>query len=261
MRDGPNRIPVFGSRPANRSYRGYATTIRENLRLSRELAWLGICTGRPRWTNMAKLSGLVSCGMTRGLIRRLPNWMQCPVFRALSGNIVFPGFTAPKLLWMARHEQDMFERVSTVLLPKDYLVYWLTGRLVTEMSDAAGTSWLDVGMRNWSEELIDKSGMLSSQMPDLVEGSELVGTLDSKVAAELGLRDNIGVVGGGGDNAAAACGIGAFGEGQGFSVVGHVGGVTRCKRSIRTRSCIGCAHILPCRSGKVVPDGRNPVGN
>jgi xylulokinase len=146
-----------------------------------------------------------------------------PRFRTLSGNIVFPGFTAPKLLWMARHERDMFDRVSTVLLPKDYLVYWLTGRLVTEMSDAAGTSWLDVGMRNWSEELIDKSGMLSSQMPDLVEGSELVGTLDNKVAAELGLRDDIGVVGGAGDNAAAACGIGAFSEGQGFLSLGTSG--------------------------------------
>lgn len=144
-------------------------------------------------------------------------------FRTLSGNIVFPGFTAPKLLWMARYEPDNFARVAKVLLPKDYLVYWLTGRFVSEMSDAAGTSWLDVGARDWSDELIEKSGMLRSQMPDLVEGSELVGTLNSKVAAELALSDDVGVVGGGGDNAAAACGIGAFREGQGFLSLGTSG--------------------------------------
>ncbi len=146
-----------------------------------------------------------------------------PGFRNQSGNIVFPGFTAPKLLWMARHEPANFARVDKVLLPKDYVVHWLTGRQVSEMSDASGTSWLDVGNRAWSDELIDKSGMRSSQLPDLVEGSELVGTLDRNVAAELGLGTDVGVVGGGGDNAAAACGIGALAEGQGFVSLGTSG--------------------------------------
>ncbi len=146
-----------------------------------------------------------------------------PEFRTLTGNIVFPGFTAPKLLWMARHEPDHFDRVSKVLLPKDYLVYWLTGRFVSEMSDAAGTSWLDVGARRWSSELIEKSGMQSRQMPDLVEGCELIGVLDAKVSADLALPQGVGVVGGGGDNAAAACGIGAFREGQGFLSLGTSG--------------------------------------
>jgi xylulokinase len=146
-----------------------------------------------------------------------------PEFRKLSGNIVFPGFTAPKLLWMARHEADHFSRVAKVLLPKDYLVYWLTGRFVSEMSDAAGTSWLDVGARRWSDELIEKSGMLSRQMPDLVEGCELIGSVDANVSAELALPHGVGVVGGAGDNAAAACGIGAFREGQGFLSLGTSG--------------------------------------
>jgi xylulokinase len=146
-----------------------------------------------------------------------------PGFRDQTGNIVFPGFTAPKLLWMARHEPENFARVDKVLLPKDYLVYWLTGRLVTEMSDAAGTSWLDVGTRKWSDKLIDMSGMRPEQLPDLLEGSELVGTLHSKVAAELGLNSDVAVVAGAADNAAAACGIGALAEGQGFLSLGTSG--------------------------------------
>jgi xylulokinase len=146
-----------------------------------------------------------------------------PEFRDQSGNIVFPGFTAPKLLWMARHEPENFARVDKVLLPKDYLVYWLTGQLVTEMSDAAGTSWLDVGNRKWSDELVEKSGMRPEQLPDLLEGSELVGTVHSKIAAELGLSNDVGVVAGAADNAAAACGIGALSEGQGFLSLGTSG--------------------------------------
>ncbi len=146
-----------------------------------------------------------------------------PVFRELSGNIVFPGFTAPKLMWVARHEPEAFARIHKVLLPKDYLVYWLTGRFVSDLSDAAGTSWLDVAHRCWSDELIDKSGMGREQMPDLVEGSEVVGQLDARVASELGLSGQVKVVGGGGDNAAAACGIGALQDNQGFLSLGTSG--------------------------------------
>jgi len=144
-------------------------------------------------------------------------------FRHQSGNIVFAGFTAPKLLWLSRYEPENFSRIDKVLLPKDYLVYWLTGRLVTDMSDAAGTSWLNVAERQWSEELITKSGMRCEQLADLVEGCEWVGTVDSKLANEIGLPIKVGVVGGGADNAAAACGIGALTEGQGFLSVGTSG--------------------------------------
>ena len=152
-------------------------------------------------------------------------------FRDLSGNIVFPGFTAPKLMWMARHEPNNFARVSTVLSPKDYLVYWLTGRLVTDMSDAAGTSWLEVGERHWSDVLTKGSGMRRDQLPDLVDGNDVVGTLRSVVASELSLGNDVSVVAGAADNAASACGIGAFAEGQGFVSLGTSGVLLAAKDS------------------------------
>lgn len=143
--------------------------------------------------------------------------------RALSGNIVFPGFTAPKLIWTATHEPDVFARVAKVVLPKDYLTYALTGRIVSEMSDAAGTSWLDTGARDWSDRLLEAGGMRRDQMPDLVEGSAPAGTLQGDIAARWGVSDAVVVVGGGGDNAAAACGVGAMREGDGFVSLGTSG--------------------------------------
>ncbi len=147
---------------------------------------------------------------------------QAPM-RALSGNIVFPGFTAPKLLWVAENEPRVFSRTAKVLLPKDYLSWWLCGRMVSDMSDAAGTAWMDVGARAWSPELLRRSGMRPDQMPDLVEGCDVVAALRAGLAHELGLPENVAVVAGGGDNAAAACGVGALGEGDGFVSLGTSG--------------------------------------
>ncbi len=144
-------------------------------------------------------------------------------FRDISGNIVFPGFTAPKLLWGARHEPAIFARIDKVLLPKDYINFWLTGRLVSDMSDAAGTSWLDTKNRKWSEPLLERSGMSREQMPDLVEGSEAIGTLRPDLAKAWGVSGDVTVVGGGADNAVAACGIGAINEGDGFVSLGTSG--------------------------------------
>ena len=146
-----------------------------------------------------------------------------PAFRALSGNIVFPGFTAPKLVWVARHEPEVFARLATVMLPKDYLNFWLTGRRTSDMSDAAGSSWLDVGARAWAPELVEASGLRMEQMPELVEGSDVVEVIRPERAAELGLPEGCAVVAGGADNAVAACGIGALGEGQGFVSLGTSG--------------------------------------
>ena len=98
-----------------------------------------------------------------------------PRARDISGNIVFPGFTAPKVAWVAQNEPDVFARISRVMLPKDYVLWWLTGRFATEMSDAAGTAWLDVGARAWSNELLQLGGMKAAQMPDLLEGTDVVG--------------------------------------------------------------------------------------
>ncbi|ETD88066.1 xylulokinase [Rhodobacter capsulatus] len=146
-----------------------------------------------------------------------------PIFRALSGNIVFPGFTAPKLCWVARHEPEIFARVAKVLLPKDYLRLWLTGEHVAEMSDAAGTAWLDVGRRDWSEDLLKASGMRRDQMPRLVEGSEVSGQIRAELAARFGMPAGVVVAGGGGDNAASGIGVGVVKAGQAFVSLGTSG--------------------------------------
>ncbi|MFZ1663587.1 MAG: xylulokinase [Paracoccaceae bacterium] len=146
-----------------------------------------------------------------------------PEFRALSGNIVFPGFTAPKLVWVKRHEPDLFARVAKVLLPKDYLRLWLTGDHVAEMSDAAGTSWLDTGKRDWSDQLLSMTGLGREHMPRLVEGSDVSGHLRPDLAADLGLPVGIPVAGGGGDNAASGIGVGVVKAGQAFVSLGTSG--------------------------------------
>ncbi|WP_322988656.1 xylulokinase [Hoeflea sp.] len=146
-----------------------------------------------------------------------------PKFRLLTGNIVFPGFTAPKLKWMAVHEPENFARVDKVLLPKDYLRLWLAGEAISEMSDSAGTSWLDVGKRDWNDDLLAATGLVRGQMPALVEGTERAGALRAEVAAELGLPAGIPIAGGAGDNAASACGMGTVADGQAFASLGTSG--------------------------------------
>ncbi len=144
-------------------------------------------------------------------------------FRRITGNIVFPGFTAPKLLWCQSNEPEVFRKTDKVLLPKDFLRLWLTGEAVSEMSDSAGTSWLDTGQRDWSDELLSATGMTLSQMPRLVEGSESSGGLRSAVAAEFGMRPGVPVAGGAGDNAASAVGVGAVQAGSAFVSLGTSG--------------------------------------
>jgi len=144
-------------------------------------------------------------------------------FRAISGNIVFPGFTAPKLAWVRQHEPETFARVAKVLLPKDYLRLWLTGEHVSEMSDAAGTAWLDTGARDWSDALLEATGMTRDQMPRLVEGSAVSGRVRPELAARFGLPAGVIVAGGAGDNAAAAIGVGVVRAGQAFVSLGTSG--------------------------------------
>ena len=146
-----------------------------------------------------------------------------PMFRRLTGNIVFPGFTAPKLLWVERHEPALRAKVAKVLLPKDYLRLWLTGEHVAEMSDATGTSWLDTGARDWSDELLAATGLARAQMPRLVEGSEVSGTLRDALAARWGLPKGVVVAGGGGDNAASGVGVGVVRAGEAFVSLGTSG--------------------------------------
>lgn len=146
-----------------------------------------------------------------------------PMFRRLTGNIVFPGFTAPKLAWVKNNEPEVFAKLTKVLLPKDYLRLWLTGEHVAEMSDAAGTSWLDVGQRDWSDALLAATDMDRSHMPRLVEGSEVSGTLRPDLASAWGMTSTVVVAGGGGDNAASAVGVGVVQEGDAFVSLGTSG--------------------------------------
>lgn len=146
-----------------------------------------------------------------------------PRFRALTGNIVFPGFTAPKLAWVKNNEPETFAKVAKVLLPKDYLRLWLTGEYLSDMSDSAGTSWLDTGKRAWSPELLEATGLTVEQMPGLVEGTDRAGTLRAELAEKWGLGFDVVVAGGAGDNAASACGMGTVAEGQAFVSLGTSG--------------------------------------
>jgi xylulokinase len=143
--------------------------------------------------------------------------------RRVAGNRAMPGFTAPKLLWLRAHEPAVFAATRRVLLPKDWLRLRMVGEAVSEMSDAAGTLWLDVAARAWSGEMLALTGLGLGHMPRLVEGSEVSGTLRAAVAAEWGLPPGIVVAGGGGDNAAGAVGIGCIALGDAFVSLGTSG--------------------------------------
>ena len=146
-----------------------------------------------------------------------------PRSRQITGNLAMPGFTAPKLLWLRKHESALFSQIRQVLLPKDWLGLQLTGEAVSEMSDAAGTLWLDVARRQWSDEMLAACGLSASHMPRLVEGSASRGALLPALAKRWGLPEGICVAGGGGDNAASAVGVGAVHAGQGFVSLGTSG--------------------------------------
>ncbi len=133
---------------------------------------------------------------------------------ACTGNIAFAGFTAPKLLWMRSREPEQFARIRKIMLPKDYLAYRLTGVFSTDYSDASGMLLLDVQHKRWSDEMLEICHVTADQLPQLYESWEPVGTLKPEAARELGLRPDVKVMAGAGDNAAAAVGTGTVGEGR-----------------------------------------------
>jgi len=146
-----------------------------------------------------------------------------PSLRDIAGNIAMPGFTAPKIAWVRKHEPEIYAKIAKVLLPKAYVRLLLTGEHVEEMSDAAGTLWLDVAKRNWSDDLLRVTGLDRSHMPRLVEGSAPSGALKREFVDRWGMSGEVIVAGGAGDNAAAACGIGAIQPGEGFVSLGTSG--------------------------------------
>jgi xylulokinase len=131
-----------------------------------------------------------------------------------TGNIAFAGFTAPKILWIRKHEPENFIRISKIMLPKDYIAYMLTGVHCTDASDASGTLFFDVKNRCWSTEMMDVCGITEEQLPHIYESYEVVGMLKEELSKEFGLNKDVKVVAGAGDNAAAAVGTGTVGEGR-----------------------------------------------
>lgn len=142
---------------------------------------------------------------------------------AVAGNIPLAGYTAPKLVWVKKHEPKTFARVAKVLLPKDYIRFRMTGEYASDMSDASGTFWLDIARRDWSKTLLDASDMSIDQMPKLYEGTDATGRLTAQVAKAWGMPKRPVVAGGGGDNASAACGIGAVTDNAALVSIGTSG--------------------------------------
>lgn len=142
--------------------------------------------------------------------------------RKITGNLMMPGFTAPKLLWVQRHEQAIFRQVDKVLLPKDYLRLRMTGDFASDMSDAAGTMWMDVAKRDWSDDMLAACQLTRDNMPALFEGCDVTGELLASVAQSWNMPV-VPVVAGGGDNAAGAVGVGMADAGQAMLSLGTSG--------------------------------------
>ncbi len=153
-------------------------------------------------------------GRTEAEVDYLNDQVGKEVLTARTGNIAFAGFTAPKLLWMAREEPERFAAMDKIMLPKDYLVWWLTGVHSCDPSDASGTLLYDVQNRRWSEEMWSLCHLRREQLPRVFESWERVGTLKPEVADALGLPHEVAVCAGAGDNAAAAVGCGVVGPGK-----------------------------------------------
>ena len=145
------------------------------------------------------------------------DWLNSAVGKeklsALTANIAFAGFTAPKILWMQANEPENFAHIAKIMLSKDYIGYCLTDVHACDFSDASGMLLLDVQNKCWSEEMLDICGVRKEQMPQLFESFETIGVVKPEVAAGLGLPENVKVVAGAGDNAAAAVGTGTVGDG------------------------------------------------
>ncbi|WP_445775999.1 xylulokinase [Shewanella sp.] len=145
-----------------------------------------------------------------------------PYARNITGNIAMPGFTAPKLLWVKEHEPEHFNRIAKVLLPKDFLRLKMTGDFASDMSDSAGTLWLDVKNRCWSQAMLAATSLTLDHMPTLYEGNDITGTLTADIANLWGMN-KVPVVAGAGDNAAGAIGIGVIKPNQAFLSLGTSG--------------------------------------
>jgi xylulokinase len=164
-----------------------------------------------------------SCGTTAAAWPNVRCSPRVPALGSIAGNLAMPGFTAPKLLWLQRHEPALFDRIDKVLLPKDWLRLQLTAECVSEMSDAAGTLWLDVGRRQWSAGAAGSGRTHADHMPRLVEGSAVSGHLRPDLAQRWAMGRDVVVVAGAGDNAASAVGSGPCDQAADFVSLGTSG--------------------------------------
>jgi xylulokinase len=166
---------------------------------------------------------LWSDGRTTSQCREITDAVGLTGLRRTVGNLALEGFTAPKVLWLRENEPENFERLSTLLLPKDYIRYRLTGEVATEPSDASGTLLFDVRERMWSSEMTAALGLSEDVLPRVVESTEESGLVTGLVAGDLGIPAGMPVVGGGADNAAGAVGNGVVSEGRVQSSIGTSG--------------------------------------
>lgn len=176
--------------------------------------------------------------------------MRFPQSRYITGNMAMAGFTAPKLLWVARHEPEIFARTSHILLPKAWLRYRMTGEMLEDMSDASGTLWLDTGKRIWSDAALEATGLSLKNMPDLCEGTDKAGKLKAEFAQRWGMKTQPIFAGSAGDNAAGAVGLGATNPGSMFLSLGTSGVLWATQNQFypQTQSAIhSFCHTLPQR--------------
>ena len=163
--------------------------------------------------NVLRPAILWNDGRSTGETDYLNNVIGKEKLSKLTANIAFAGFTAPKILWVKNNEPEIFAKISKIMLPKDYISYMLSGSFSTDYSDASGMLLLDVKNKKWSKEMIDICSISEDMLPKLYESYEVVGAIKPELAKELGLNDDIKIIAGAGDNAAAAIGTATVGEG------------------------------------------------
>lgn len=174
---------------------------------------------------------------------------RVPELARITGNRAMPGFTAPKLEWVREHEPEIFEKTAKVLLPKDHVRLQMTGDVASDLSDSAGTLWMDVAARDWSDTMLTATGLDRSHMPTLFEGTAVTGQLRAELAEAWGMAP-VPVVGGGSDNAAGAVGVGVVRPGDAFLSLGTSGVLFLADDAYRPNAAGGVhtfCHALPKR--------------
>jgi xylulokinase len=243
-RCGPNRPRPTGWR---RRTRPCSASIPRCAAACRRWALPGRCTAPPCSVRRRPLRPAILWNDGRSFAECAALEADEPRTRAITGNIAMPGFTAPKLAWVRKHEPDVFAATRTVLLPKDYVRLALTGEKASDMSDSAGTLWLDVAGRAWSGEMLAATGLDERHMPRLHEGPDVTGVLREDVARDWGMG-RVPVVAGAGDNAAGALGVGVLDDGQGMLSLGTSGVIFVANAAFRpnpAQAVHAFCHALP----------------